>query len=323
MQKEDFFQRINYKGKLDDISFLICDNFQLGEFVSNKLVGIGYEDFNYILETKKSKYLIKVFSKIRTDNESKRCVDVLLSAIKKGIATPKLIKSKYGYLYKVKIGNVKLRLCVMEYIEGKDFFRLKQRPNIKEIEFLANQVALINSIKIKPKPIYDEWAIPNFLKEFKKKSVYLEQKDFKMLVPLVKEFKNIKISKLPHCFVHGDIITTNVMKDNNGKLWIIDFSVSNYYPRIQEIVILACDILFDAKDKIGNKDNLKIVLREYQKKIKLTTKELETIPLYIKLAHAMHILSANYQKIVKKNNSGENEYFLEKGRRGLQQLLEK
>jgi len=51
-----------------------------------------------------------------------------------------------------------------------------------------------------------------------------------LVQPLVKEFENLGIEELPHCFVHGDIITTNVMRDSTDQLWIIDFSVSNYYP---------------------------------------------------------------------------------------------
>lgn len=317
--KEKFFQRIDYSGKLENISLTIIKDFKLGNFLSDKLVTVGYEDFNYILSTTRSKYFVKIFSNHRTDDECKRCVDILLRTIKKGVSMPKLIKSNEGYLYKTKIGNSKLRLCVMEYVDGKDFFSLKYKPTSDEIKFLAHQSALINSVKIKPSYVYDSWAVPNFLKEFRKKSKYLKKEDFEMLAPLVKEFNNISISKLPHCFVHGDILMTNTMKDKKGNLWIIDFSVSNYYPRIQEIAVLACDIIFDDKSRIVSDKNLKLVLDEYQKTIKLRDRELEALPSYIRLAHAMHILLANYEKIVKKNNSKENEYFLKRGRIGLRQ----
>jgi Ser/Thr protein kinase RdoA (MazF antagonist) len=141
--------------------------------------------------------------------------------------------------------------------------------------------------------------------------------------PLLQEFKDLKIQKLPRCFVHGDIISPNVIRDKKRKIWIIDFSVSNYYPRIQELAVLACNMFFCENDKEKSEENLKLALKEYQKNIKLTAKELKSLPVYIKFAHAMHILSANYQKIVKKNNSAENEYFLRQGRLGLAQILNK
>ena len=32
------------------------------------------------------------------------------------------------------------------------------------------------------------------------------------------------------------------MKDNNGKLWIIDFAVSNYLPRIVDLAVSSCNL---------------------------------------------------------------------------------
>jgi Ser/Thr protein kinase RdoA (MazF antagonist) len=131
----------------------------------------------------------------------------------------------------------------------------------------------------------------------------------------------MKIETLPHCFVHGDIIKTNLIKDSKGKLLIIDFAVSNYYPRIQELAVLACNVLFDDKDKLVSEKNLEIVLDEYQKTIKLTPEELKKLPDYIKLAHGMHVLSASYEKAFKNNCSRENDYWLEQGRAGLKQMM--
>lgn len=318
---KEFFQRINYQGRIDDISLAICKDFQIGDFISNKLVSVGYEDFNYILETTKNKYFVKIFSSFRTDNDCRRYVEVMLKVIGVGVSFPQLFKSKQGYFYTKTVNNTKLRLCVMEYIDGQSYYFLKQKPNIDEIKTLAHQAALINSINIKPKFVYDQWAIINFLNELKKKGEYLPQQDLKLIEPLVKKFKDINIKKLPYCFVHGDIIVTNVMKDKNGKIWIIDFAVSNYYPRIQELAVLACNMLFDENNKSKSENNLKVALEKYQKTIKLTPKELEALPIYIKFAHTMHILLANYEKVVEKNNSEENKYWLNQGRLGLLQML--
>lgn len=316
----NFFQRINYQGEIDDISLAICKDFQIGDFISNKLVSIGYEDFNFILKTTKGRYFVKIFSSFRTNDDCRRYVEVMQRVIETKVSFPKLFKSKQDYFYTATINNTKLRLCVMEYIDGESYYFLKQKPNIDEIKILVQQAVLINSIKIKPKFIYDQWAITNFLNEFQKKGEYLLPQDLKIIKPLVKIFKNINIEKLPHCFVHGDIIVTNVMKDKDGKIWIIDCGVSNYYPRIQELAVLACNTLFDEVDRKKTESNLKIVLEEYQKTIQLTPRELEVLPRYIKLAHAMHVLLANYEKVAKSNNTDENQYWLTQGRVGLDQV---
>jgi Ser/Thr protein kinase RdoA (MazF antagonist) len=317
--EEIFKERIKFRGDVKDISIEACKNYDLGEFRSNSLILIGYEDFNLKLETSKSRYLVKVFSHRRTIKNCLRYVDAMERAIEAGIATPKLLKSNQGFLCKIKINNTSLRLCVMEFIEGKTLFELNQKPSQEEIKFLANQAALISQINIKPDFVYDSWAVTNFMKEVNKRSKKLSKEDLTLIKPLIKNFTEMKIDKLPYCFVHGDIINTNVIKDNKGKLWIIDFSVSNYYPRIQELAVLACNLLFDENSKEKSDKNLKVALEEYQKVVKLTDGELRCLPGYIRLAHAMHLLCANYEKLKFKNITAENEYWTTQGRKGLEQ----
>ncbi len=320
--EKKFWKRINFKGKLDDISQIVCKEYSLGNLISNKIVFIGYEDFNYILHTDQGKFFVKVFANFRSQDECKRYIEVMTVAVKSKVSTPKIYKSKQGSMCTIKQDNNLLNLCVLEYIDGNSLFAMKELPNEKEIKFLAHQAAIINSIKIKPSFIYDEWAITNFPKEFRKKGKYLNSEDMTLIKPLLKKFEDIKIDTLPHVFVHGDILTTNVIKDKNSKLWIVDFAVSNYYPRIQELAILACNLCYRKEDKNQNESNFKLALKEYQKTLKITNKEKQALPTYIQLAHAMHILSANYEKVFLKNTTLENKYWLEQGRTGLKQMRE-
>ena len=315
-------RRIRYKGKIEKVSKIICEYFNLGNFVANKIITFGYEDFNLALETTKNKYLVKISSDFRSLKDCKRYIDVIVKALKAGVNHPRLIKSNQGYFHVIETDNSTLRLCVMDFINGHDFLRVSITPNTNEIKFLAQQATLINSMDIKPSFVYDSWAIVNFPNEFKKKSKYLTYGEMELIQPLLEEFRNLNIEKLPHCFVHGDIISTNVMKDNNKQIWITDFAVANYYPRIQELAVLACDLLFNRNSKNESENNLKIALNEYQKFIHLTPEELRALPTYIRLAHAMHVLCSRYEKIVNNNKSKENEYFLEQGEAGLNQMSE-
>ncbi len=319
---EDFKNRINYEGDIEVISKLICIDYSLGNFLSNKVVLLGYEDFNVILETSKGKYFVKIFANFRNENHCKRYIDIILSMVNNGVATPKIFKSKQGFFHQITIDACKLRLCVLEYIKGSNLYDSNEKLSVNEIKFLAKQAALINTIDLKPEFVYDTWAISNFEKEFEKKLKYLSHSDSKLVENLLQEFNNLQSDKLPHCFVHGDIINTNVIKDKNSNLFIIDFSVSNIYPRIQELAVLACNILFDSENIKNTNNNLSIALEEYQKHIKLTEQELNVLPIYIKLAHAMHLLSANYEKFAKNNNSKENDYWLNLGRTGLKQFFD-
>ena len=138
----------------------------------------------------------------------------------------------------------------------------------------------------------------------------------KQMPHLVIEFHKLNIKSLPHCFVHGDIIATNVMRSNEGSLYIIDFAVANWYPRIQELAILLCDLLF-VPEKNTFLKNYELALTEYQKIIKLEKKELQSLPTYIKFAHAMHIIPSTREKVFENNTSAENEFWLRSGQEGL------
>jgi len=319
--EEIFKKRIKFSGEIKDISTRICRKYSIGDFKSNKLITTGYEDFNYILETSKGVFFVKVFADFRTDENCKEYIEVVKEAVKAGVSTPRIISAVGEEFVIINIDDSKLRLVLMEFIKGETFYELNKNITREEIKFLAKQAGIINSMNLKQRQLYDSWAIANFLKEFDEKSKYLSEEDLELVRPLVQKFKNLNIERLPHCFVHGDIISTNVIKAKN-KLWIVDFSVSNYYPRIQELAILAGDLLFDKEDKKNSEENLKLALKEYQEIVPLTQKEIEALPIYIELAYGMYILSANYSKVVDNNQTPENEYWLNQGRIGLRQALE-
>src|SRR3989344_3715205 len=249
--EENFKKRIKFDRDIKEISIRVCRNYDLGEFKANSIILTGYEDFNYILETSKGKFLVKVFASIRNDEDCKRYIEVIEEGIKAGISTPRLIKTDHGeYLDKINIDDFRLRLVLLEFIKGNTFY------------------------------------------EYNKKYKYLPEEDLVLIKPLISKFEELNIERLPHCFVHGDIISTNVIKAKN-KLWIIDFAVSNYYPRIQELAVLSCNLFFDEESKKNSTENLKIALKEYQEIVSLTQNEIKALPTYIELAHGMHLLSAN------------------------------
>ena len=319
MVQQNYLDRIGYNGDLTEVSKIICRNYLLGDFILNTIITTGYEDFNYILETSTGKYVVKIFAEDRDLAECRRYIECMIIAIEEGVKHPKLYKSTQGFLHIIDIDYMQLRLCVLEYIDGKDLYNIGRALNDKELKAVAQQVALINQIDLKPDFIYDSWAIVNFHKEFQKKKHYLDKCDLELIEPLYNDFKNLDMSQLSHCFVHGDILTTNVMKDKNNKLWIIDFACSNYSHRVIELAVIACNMCFDENDKQNSDRMFNILLEEYQKYMKLTKEEIDVLPYFIKLAHAMHIICASYQKMYEGNTSKENEYWLDQGRKGLRQ----
>ena len=192
------------------------------------------------------------------------------------------------------MNDTKFRLCVFQYIDGKSFYDLNEIPTQAEIKNIIEQMAHIHNAKLESDFIYDKWTITNFVKEYEEKGKYLDNKYNKIFESLVHKITNVKFEKLPTCFVHGDIISSNVMKDSRHKLWIIDFAVSNYLPRIVDLAVTSCNLCLNPESIDKTIESTKMILAEYQKYNKLTDYELECFPLFYDLANAMGILQISY-----------------------------
>jgi len=312
-----FQDRIGFEGEIKPVLYLVCEDFCLGRYKDHAVVELGYEDFNVVLETESGKYFIKFFANFRDEKDCLRYVNIIEKSIEAGVSCPKLLKSTSGHLYKTKFQNHDFRLVAMEYVEGESLYQSRIMPTKDEMRFIIKQAAIINQINLKPDFIYDSWEVVNFLPEFEKKKKYLNDDDLNLIEPIAVELAKTDIGRLPHCFVHGDLVTTNIMRKKSGQICIIDFAVGNYYPRIIELVVLFCNTLFDENDPGRTAENYDFALKEYQKYIKLTDQELKVLPLLVKATHALWYMTANFEKKAESNDGAENEHWLKVSKIGL------
>ena len=309
---QDFNKRIELNTDLENISKEICKAYDLDDFVSNELITIGYEDYNYYLTTSKGKYCVKIFNKARTKEDVENYLVRIKAVANSDINAPKPILVNGDVALNLNYQGNSYDICVFEFIDGKNYFQLQENPSEEVIKELAKQTAMINNLDIRPNFIYDNWAIINFILEYNQKRNYISDQYKDEFDKLVDEYKKVDLEKLPKAFVHGDIISTNVMLDKNLKIWIIDFAVSNYLPRIIDLAVISCNMCLDKNSKENTYKNISLLLSEYNKYNKLTDYELETFGIFYRLANAMHILQTQY--IAKtEGNSEENQYWLNEG----------
>lgn len=309
---KDFNKRIELNTDLENLSKIICEKYCLGNFISNELIEIGYEDYNYYLTTTNGKYCVKIFNKERNSQNIKNYLERIKAVADSKVNSPKPLKINDEILFSLDYCDNHYDLCVFEYINGKNFFELKTTPSDDIIKEIAKQTAQINNLDIRPAFIYDSWAIINFLEEFNKKREYVSEKYKTEFDILVERLEKIDMGKLPKGFVHGDIISTNVMIDENKRIWIIDYAVSNYLPRIIDLAVISCNLCLDRFSKEKTFDNITLLLSEYNKYNKLTEYELEVFSVFYQLANAMHIIQTQYIAKVD-SDSEENQYWLNEG----------
>ncbi len=308
---ENFFERIDVNSSLNEIARMICLKCGIEDYVSSQIVEVGYEDFNFILETEKQKYFVKILHKGRTSQNCSNYIDRIKLSNKIDINTPKTI-----CFDSIKIEDKDLEFVIFEYINGKSFLDLEETPNEAEIKEIIRQMANIHRAELKSGFIYDTWTITNFIKEFESKGKYLDQQYYEKFKELSYKLKKVDLRKLPHSFVHGDIISSNVIKDNNNKLWIIDFAVSNYLPKIIDLVVTGDNLCLDPNSRENTINNFKLIISEYERYNKLSDYEKEIIPLFYDIGNAIGILQISSLK-QSGEYSEEDEYWLKVSEQGL------
>ena len=308
---ENFFERIDVNTSLKEISRLICSKCGIKGYISSQIIEVGYEDFNFIIETNKQKYFIKIFNKNRTNEDCSNYMDRIKLSNSLDINTPKIISFD-----SINVEDQKLKFVILECIDGKSFMDLGEIPNETEIKEIIRQMANIHKAKLDSAFVYDTWTIINFTKEFESKESTLPEEYYTQFQELSAKLGQVDLSKLPHSFVHGDIISSNVIKDKDNKLWIIDFAVSNYLPRIIDLVVTGYNLCQDPNSRENTIRNLKLIVNEYEKYNKLTDYEKEIMPIFYDIGNAMGILQINY---LKQNGdySEEDEYWLRVSEEGL------
>ena len=125
-----------------------------------------------------------------------------------GVSHPTLYSHSTGQMFEIPVNGSRLRGCVMQYVEGKSFYESGEIPTPEEMRFFARQAAIINSLDIESRDMYDSWAIVNFLTEFEKNKQYLPPEDLEMVKPVAEKFAGLQIQSLPHLkfFKHGKIV---------------------------------------------------------------------------------------------------------------------
>lgn len=185
-------------------------------------------------------FLAKIFSKNRTADEIVRNVTNIELAIAGGVNHPELMLSDGHALYHDTDSG--LKLVVMRFIAGKTFYDLSVTPCSDDLALIAAEAVKINRINYDPPYLFDSWAIPNMQWMFDKVKDHLTDEGRRLVEGAFDHYERIPLDELPKCYVHGDLIKTNLIKGDDGKIYVIDFSVANTYPRIQELAVMAANL---------------------------------------------------------------------------------
>ncbi|MCA0228711.1 phosphotransferase [Patescibacteria group bacterium] len=305
--------RLNYTGDLTPVIERVCETYGVGQLSASSIVEVGYEDCNVVIETDQAKFVAKMFAKTRTPVDITRYATTMEKVVQAGVHHPELLTTDTG---ETTYSDSGVTLVLMRFVEGKSFLELDRSPSDEERKAVLEQAATVNSIDYEPPYLFDSWAIPNIHAMLEKVEQYIAPEDLPLVEQAIAGYDAIPTDDLPHCFVHGDFTKANVIKGEDGKIYILDFSVANRYPRIQELAVIVANLLHDDGEETLEQ-KCKRVADEYSEFNPLNDQERKHLPAYALAGIAMEFMGAHQEKYINGNDTEETDYWLSLGREGL------
>ena len=271
---------------------LINSKFDINEIKSFQGIRKGIENTNYLLKTKKEKFILTIFEKRVSNKEIPFFMKLMDNLNQSKISCPKPLKDKNeNYLIKLKNKNA----CVVSFLKGKD----KQILNINNCYQVGKIISQMHSITKKLKfSRKNSMGIKNLnplLKSIKFKS----KKNSNLEKFLTKNLSNIKKSwpsKLPSGIIHGDLFVDNIFFNKNKLSGVIDFYFAANDFFMYEIAICINALCFDKKNnkfKI-NKQKVKNLIKGYESVRKITIKEKKSLNILCRGAAIRYLLTRLY-----------------------------
>ncbi len=295
----------DWDGLLQDVS----RGLELGALIAWDVIEVGLEDSNIKLNTEKGEYLFKGYASSRPQSEIDRYDEIFAAITKNNIPHPKLMDKGNKFVHEIN----SVQFSVYEWVAGKSFYQLGRVPDNTELKTIVGIAANLNKLPVQPTFLHDSWAVYNLPKAFDESKDQLNESDKSLVKKAVEIYSGVIHDSLPHAFVHGDITQQNLILADNGEIFLIDFGVANYYPRIQELALMVA-LLIDKTEPVI--DRINKLVAEYETHIKLTDAEKQAIFPYVVASQAMEILGV-YRERSKGSNLKELDYWINIGRSGL------
>ena len=267
--------------------------FNLGKIISFKGIKKGIENTNYLIRTKKNKYILTIFEK----RVQKRDLPFFMSLMDKlnnhNINCPKPQKNKAGN-YSINIKNKPA--SIVSFVEGKDKNKLKIKDcyeigkNIAKLHMVSKKIKLYrkNSMSL------NSWSklLNKIGNKYKKIEVNLNE----LIKTSFADIKKRWPKKLTSGIIHGDLFIDNIFFKKNKFHGYIDFYFAANDFLMYEIAICINALCFDKKNRkfIFNKKKSKNLLKGYSSIIKLSKNEKNSLNILCRGAALRYLLTRTY-----------------------------
>ena len=272
----------------------ILENYEIGEYKSDKHIWQALENTVYELRTTNGKYIVKISEKSKP-SFLRYQIKIINFLKEKGLPVQEYIKTKSGkYIFFYKHKNI----LINKFIEGKIDVKLDKDLVID----IAHKLGLLNKylLKIKLTGKYT-WGKDYQFKPLRERAGIIGKFNFtKEEKKLLKDMKKLKRNKLRKSLIHGDFHPSNFVIKNNKLVGIMDWDDMREDFLVCEVSLF---IVHSLASKNLDEEKIKLFLKEYQKIVKLNNEEKKASYYLMKNNCLMTIAWCEIQQRTHKDNS--------------------
>ena len=267
--------------------------FNLGKIISFKGIKKGIENTNYLIRTKKNKYILTIFEKRVQEKDLPFFMSLMDKLNNYNINCPKPQKNKTGN-YLITIKNKPA--SIVSFVKGKDKNKLKIKDcyeigkNIAKLHIVSKKIKLYrkNSMSL------NSWSklLNKIGNKYKKIEVNLNE----LIKTSFADIKKRWPKKLTSGIIHGDLFIDNIFFKKNKFHGYIDFYFAANDFFMYEIAICINALCFDKKNRkfIFYMKKSKNFLKGYSSLRKLSKNEKNSLNTLCKGAALRYLLTRTY-----------------------------
>ena len=267
--------------------------YNIGKIINYSGIKKGIENTNFLLKTKKSKYVLTIFEKRVQKKDLPFFMSLMFGLSKQGIRCPEPINNKKGkYLFKIQNKTA----CLVSFLEGKDKKQLSNEDcfqvgkNAALLHMAAKKLRLYrkNSLSV------NSWGpllkkVDNRINKLSRNLINTMKID---LTDIKKKWPN----NMPHGVIHCDLFIDNIFFLKKKYYGFIDFYFSANDFLAYELATCVNALCFKKRNKVYvlDKNKSSQLLKGYETVRKLNSKEKSNFNTLCRGSALRYLLTRSY-----------------------------
>jgi homoserine kinase type II len=274
----------------------LSKKYSLGNIDTFSGIKQGIENTNYLLKSKKQKFILTIFEKRVTKKDIPFFMKLMDFLNKSKVICPKPLKHR-GNKYHTLIN--KKSACIVSFLKGKD----KKSLNNNDCFIVGKNIAKMHQNTTKAK-LYRKNSmginnLRNLIKNINFKLINLDKNLKNLISSNYNQIKKNWPQKLPSGIIHGDLFIDNIFFNKKKFSGFIDFYFSANDFFMYEIAICVNALCFDKKNKkfLLNKKKVTNLINGYETIKKISAKEKKSLNILCRGAALRYLLTRTYDFI--------------------------